>query len=178
MNVVVSCEFRFFRTPDKQVWTTSSFKYDFWLRYLTAFKRVTVVARIKEVAHAESDWQLASGDRVNFFALPHYIGLADMAKKMPRLLARLRQAVKLDGTFILRVPSQTAMLMTKLMPANKQYALEVIGDPFDVFSAGVGNAVNSTHLKIYQHQKLTTAVSAGAGGQLCNQALFTTALST
>ena len=147
MNVTVSCEFRFFRTPDQKIWTTSSFKYEFWLRYLASFDQVTVVARIQDVDKQQAAWQRADGKAVCFFALPYYIGLASMCYQLPRLIKRLREAVKLDGAFILRVPSQTAMLMTRLMPSKTPYALEVIGDPYDVFSAGVGNKITAPILR-------------------------------
>lgn len=139
MNLLVTCEFRFFQTPDGKVWTTSSFKYDFWCRYLTAFEKVTVIARIKPCQIADKKWQQADGTNVSFFALPYYQGLIGLALKLPALILRLKQAMKLNGLFLCRVPSQTATLLIKLLPQKRAYALEVIGDPYDVFSAGVGN---------------------------------------
>jgi glycosyltransferase involved in cell wall biosynthesis len=139
MNVMVSCEFRFFQTPDGNVWTSSSFQYEFWLRYLTSFKQVIVLARVKKVDLAESDWQLSSGDNVTFFNLPYYIGMSGLIKSSFSLFYRLIQASKFTGLFLCRVPSQNATLLTKILRFKKQaYALEVVGDPYDVFSTGVG----------------------------------------
>ena len=139
MNVMVSCEFRFFQTPDGNVWTSSSFQYEFWLRYLTSFKQVTVLARVKKVDTAEPDWQLSSGINVIFFNLPYYVGMLGLIKSSFLLFFRLIQASKFSGLFLCRVPSQNATLLTKILRFKKQaYALEVVGDPYDVFSSGVG----------------------------------------
>ncbi|PCH96307.1 MAG: group 1 glycosyl transferase [Gammaproteobacteria bacterium] len=139
MNVMVSCEFRFFQTPDGKVWTSSSFQYDFWSRYLTVFKKVTVLARVKTVPVAMPDWQLSSGENISFFNLPYYVGLFGLAKSSLKLFNRLYQASKFSGLFICRVPSQNATILTQILRLkNKPYALEVVGDPYDVFSSGVG----------------------------------------
>jgi glycosyltransferase involved in cell wall biosynthesis len=139
MNVIVSCEFRFFQTPDGSVWTSSSFQYEFWLRYLTSFKHVTVLARVKPVDTVEPDWQLSSGNHVSFFNLPYYVGISGLIKCSFSLFYRLLKASKLTGLFLCRVPSQNATLLTKILRFKKQdYALEVVGDPYDVFSSGVG----------------------------------------
>lgn len=147
MNVTVSCEFRFFRTPDGLVWTTSSFKYEFWLRYLEAFSNVTVVARIQDVQTKDTNWQQACGKQVVFYALPYYVGLLGLFKKLPAFSKALRKVMKIPGALILRVPSQTAMLLTLLNFNRKPYALEVIGDPYDVFSAGVGSWLTAPIMK-------------------------------
>lgn len=139
MNVMVSCEFRFFQTPDGKVWTSSSFQYDFWLRYLTVFKSVTVLARVKKVPIAKPDWQLSNGENVTFFNLPYYVGLFGLAKSSLKLFIRLIQASKFTGLFLCRVPSQNATILTQILRLKKKpYALEVVGDPYDVFSSGVG----------------------------------------
>lgn len=139
MNVMVSCEFRFFQTPDGNVWTTSAFQYDFWLRYLTAFENVTVLARVKKVNTANKEWKLSNGNNVSFFNLPYYVGLLGLVKSSFTLFSRLLKASKFDGLFLCRVPSQNATLLTKILRfKHKAYGLEVVGDPYDVFSSGVG----------------------------------------
>lgn len=139
MNVMVSCEFRFFQTPDKKVWTSSSFQYNFWQRYLTTFSKVTVLARVKQVATVQQSWQLASGQNVSFFNLPYYVGLLGLLKSFFPLLIQLIKATGFSGLFLCRVPSQNATILTSLLRFKRiPYALEVVGDPYDVFSSGVG----------------------------------------
>ena len=139
MNIMVSCEFRFFQTPDGNVWTSSSFQYEFWQRYLTVFKHVTVLARVKEVSTVESGWQLSSGKNVGFFNLPYYVGLFGLLKSSLKMLFQLIKASNFTGLFLCRVPSQNAIILTQILRIKRKlYALEVVGDPYDVFSSGVG----------------------------------------
>lgn len=144
MNVMVSCEFRFFQTPDGRVWTSSAFQYNFWLRYLTSFNQVTVLARVKKVLQTEPHWQLSSGENVDFFNLPYYVGLAGLVKSSLKLIRTLIQASKFTGKFLCRVPSQNATLLTFILRLkNKPYGLEVVGDPYDVFLSGVGGRLSN-----------------------------------
>ena len=157
MNVMVSCEFRFFQTPDGNVWTSSAFQYDFWLRYLTSFNQVTVLARVKNVELAEPDWQLANGHNVNFFNLPYYVGMLGLITSSFSLFYQLFQASKFSGLFLCRVPSQNATILTHILRLKKKaYALEVVGDPYDVFSSGIGGMFSTffryTSTKALQNQ--------------------------
>ncbi|MDT0604078.1 glycosyltransferase [Thalassotalea castellviae] len=154
MNVIVNCEFRFYQTPDGKVWTPSSFEYDFWMRYAAVFEQVTVVARIKPVSTVSPDWLQANGKQVNFHALPHYIGLKALIIALPRLIKSLLAVIKLDGLLLFRVPSQTATIATYLLKKNQPYAVEVIGDPYDVFSTGVGGKLAAPWLKMFSKRTL------------------------
>jgi len=49
MNVYVSIEHRFSRTPDGVHWTSGTYACSFWERYLAVFDSVTVLARVAEV---------------------------------------------------------------------------------------------------------------------------------
>lgn len=138
MKALVTCEFRFFQTPDGSIWTTSAFEYQFWKRYLTVFDSVIVIARVKQVNEADPKWSKSDGANVTFFNLPYYVGLLGLLKKLPLLFYKIFMASKLDGLFICRVPSQTANILTTFLNLQKRkYVLEVVGDPFDVFSSGV-----------------------------------------
>ncbi|GHE89814.1 glycosyltransferase [Thalassotalea profundi] len=163
MNILVSCEFHFSQTPDGQVWTTSSFNYNFWLRYLSCFDNVVVIARVKQVALAQPEWVLSSGQSVAFFNLPEYLGLFGLIRTLPKLIYRLHQATKLEGVLLFRVPSQSANILTKLLPSGKKYALEVVGDPEDVFSSGVGGKILGGVLKFLSTRSLKQQCKNAAG---------------
>ncbi len=53
MNVVVTLDHHYFRTPDGAVWTHGVHAYPFWSRYLSAFDGVKVVARVQDVPRPE-----------------------------------------------------------------------------------------------------------------------------
>ncbi|MDO6445475.1 glycosyltransferase [Colwellia sp. 1_MG-2023] len=169
MNVIVNCEFRFYQTPDGNVWTPSSFKYDFWLRYAAVFEQVIVVARIKEVSEVSPDWLQANGKQVTFHALPHYIGLKALIFALPRLIKSLLAVLKLDGLLLFRVPSQTATIATCLLKKNKSYAVEVIGDPYDVFSTGVGGKLAAPLLKTFSKRTLQKQCQRALGASYVTQ---------
>lgn len=164
MELVVTCEFRFYRTPDQKVWTSSAFLYQFWQRYLTSFERVIAVARIQDVETAEKNWQLSSGDNVEFVALPYYVGFTGLLRN----LAKIRQVINSVATpergLIYRVPSQSAMLASFARGKQYGYALEVVGDPFDVFNAGITNGLLDKILAWVSYQGLKSMAKNALGG--------------
>lgn len=169
MNVIVNCEFRFYQTPDGKVWTPSSFKYDFWLRYTEVFDQVTVVARINKVPEVSADWLQANGDQVKFHALPHYIGLVGLILSLPKLIKSLKTIIQSDGLLLFRVPSQTATIATWLLKKNRPYAVEVIGDPYDVFSTGVGGKLAAPFLKTFSTRTLQKQCKNALGASYVTQ---------
>ncbi|GAB3023398.1 glycosyltransferase family 4 protein [Bowmanella dokdonensis] len=162
MRVIVSCEFRFLGTPDGQIWTSSAFAYGFWQRYLTVFTEVAVLARVKPVDAAEPDWQKVTGPQVQMIALPYYVGLSAMLKKLPELTTTLRTSLESRDCIIYRVPSQTAVLAWLLKPKHR-FALEVVGDPADVFDAGITRPITARLLKSFSAWQLRRMARQAVG---------------
>ena len=134
-TVVVSLEFRFYKSADNKLYTDSVFGPDFWQRYLAVFDEVIIVARVNPVDQVENSWQRVDGERIKFFELPYYIGPAQMVRKLPQLVKAINQIAQLDAHFILRVPSILGALLSRRLERNgKPYAIEVVGDPEDVFT--------------------------------------------
>lgn len=136
MQVIVSCEFRFYQTADGQVWTPNAFDYGFWQRYLKIFSAVKILARVSAARQAEPGWQRVTGEGVSLLPMPYYLGLAGLLRTLPATLTCLHRHLSEPGALIFRVPSQMAML-ARLAKPSRPYALEVVGDPADVFAAGV-----------------------------------------
>jgi len=137
MNVVVTLEQRFDRTPDGKVWTQVAFPHSFWMRYLEVFDRVRVVARILEVPSALPDWKRADGEGVSFAGVPDYLGPWQYLQKAPQVERAARNAVAPNDAVILRVSSQIATcIQPMLKEENHPYAVEVVADPYDVFAPG------------------------------------------
>ncbi|ALS98654.1 glycosyltransferase family 4 protein [Lacimicrobium alkaliphilum] len=136
MKLIVCCEYRFLQTPDGQVWTRSAFTNSFWQRYLQVFSELTILARVEQAEQAEQNWHKVTGPGVSITALPYYLGLNGLVKSLPALLKTLHRALRNQEALIFRVPSQTAMLARLIRPQSR-FALEVVGDPADVFSAGI-----------------------------------------
>ena len=137
MKVVVTLEHRFDRTPDGAVWTLVGFAYPFWTRYLEVFDGVRVVARVRDVPNVPPDWKQADGEGVSFAAIPYYIGPWQYLLKAWEVGRGARNAVNSKDAVILRVPSTIASpIQSMLRQTGHPYAVEVVGDPYDVFAPG------------------------------------------
>ena len=135
MNLLINCPQHFERTPDGQVWTNGQFPYSFWMRYLAAFDGVTVLARVRDVPELASERQPASGTRVCFLGLPDYTGPRQYAFHAAAVATATRKAVKNGNAVLLRPPSETAgWVLWHMRKSGRPYAVEVVGDPYDVFS--------------------------------------------
>lgn len=136
MDLIVSLEHRFDRTPDGTVWTQTMFAYPFWLRYLEVFDRVKVVARVRDISAASVDLVRANGQDVSFSTIPYYIGPLQYLKRIGPIRRAARNAVHPDDAIIMRAPSQLASCIAPLLRRNGQpYGMELVGDPYDVFAA-------------------------------------------
>ncbi len=138
MNVVITTEHRFARTPDGAVWTESINSYDFWTRYLVAFDRVKVAGRIEDVASVDrAKWKRADGPGVEYLQVPNYLGPWEFLTKARAVQAAVRAAVGPDDAVIMRVSSHLAGLLEPVLRREgRPFGLEVVNDPFDVFAPG------------------------------------------
>lgn len=136
MRVVVSLENRFRHSAEGGIWSQTGYAHAYWSRYLDVFDEVLVVARVEE-GEVGSDWERVDGPRISFAALPAYRGPLQYLFAARRLTSVARRAVGLSDAVILRVPSPiAASIVPAMRRAIRPYALEVVGDPYDVYSAG------------------------------------------
>ena len=137
MRVIVSLRHRFERTPDGAIWTLGQFAYSFWTRYLGTFDHVNVVARVRQVAEALPASQRADGEAVTFSPVPYYVGPWQYLLRARQVHEAVRSAITWHEAIILRVPSQIASCaVATLWRAGFPYGVEVVIDPYDVYSAG------------------------------------------
>ncbi|MBI4773110.1 MAG: glycosyltransferase family 4 protein [Deltaproteobacteria bacterium] len=140
MDLAVTTEYRFRRTPDGRVWTAANFDHGFWSRYLEVFERVRVVARIEEVLTVSENCKESTGEHVAFTPLPYYKGSKAFVRRYPELRKRIKEVAESRDAFILRVPSTLAgRLAVRLKRSGHPYGAEVVGDPHGVFSPGAVN---------------------------------------
>ncbi len=138
MNVIISVEQRFRRTPDGFVWTDIAFSYGFWQRYLEVFGGVVVLARVEDVPASPESWIRADGPNVAFTPIPYYVGPWHYARRVLQVHSTIRRLRCENSAVIMRVPSfLAAPLARKLDATGQPYAVEVVGDPFEVFAPGV-----------------------------------------
>jgi glycosyltransferase involved in cell wall biosynthesis len=138
MNLVITAEQRFDRTPDGIVWTVQQYPYSFWLRYLKVFDEVRVVARVRDVATVPAQHIRSSGLGVTFIAIPYYRGPAQFLSVARKARRVAKGAVEIPDAVILRIPSIIAWLVESVLNQTQHpFGVEVIGDPYDVFAPGV-----------------------------------------
>jgi glycosyltransferase involved in cell wall biosynthesis len=151
MQVTVSLDDRFVRTPDGQVWTVRNHPYAFWQRYLSVFDSVTVAARVKVAASVDGLWSRADGESVTFAGLPHFIGPWQYLCHRHTLGCSFREITARAEAIILRGQSHISDGLFGRLPPGRPYAVEVINDPWDAYSPGTV----TTALRPYLRRRFT-----------------------
>jgi glycosyltransferase involved in cell wall biosynthesis len=138
MDVTIALEARFFVTPDGVGWASSGMAHKFWGRYLDVFDSVRIVARAIPVASPKPAWMRVTGDAVQLTPLPNYLGPLSYVQRHWAFQNAIRTAYPKRGAVILRVPSHVGSCLERYLRVNQYpYALEVVGDPQEVFAPGV-----------------------------------------
>lgn len=136
MNVTIALEHHFLRTPDGSVWTETAFAYQFWQRYLQVFDSVRVIARVRNVDTAMAGWKQASGSAVTFIDVPDYHGPYQYVACWPKIRSVLREQARSSEAVILRLSSSLGSGLVDHFRRGQPFAVEVVGDPYDVFQRG------------------------------------------
>lgn len=138
MNIVITTEGHFARTPDGGIWSTGPTTYAFWERYLAVFDEVEVVARVRSVPTGDERLRRADGDRVRFLPLPDYVGPVQYAMRRRDIRRAVARATSRDAALVMRVGcSQVAAEAERhARQVGKPFGLEVITDPEAVFAPG------------------------------------------
>ena len=138
MEVTVALEARYSIAPDGSVWSQFGMARPFWERYLSVFDKVTILARATRIERVPEGSSQVTGDGIEFRGLPDYQGPWQYIRTYSKLRAALREALPPEGAVILRVPSQIANLAEpELQRTSRPIALELVGDPHEVFAPGV-----------------------------------------
>lgn len=139
MKVAVTLEARFHRTSDGKVWCDKQFNFPhaFWKRYQSAFDGVIVVARVAPATQVGVDWREVTGPGVEVQDLPYYVGPWQYFLTYFRLRRALRDCIQADRRYILRVSSPNANMLAGFLRRRKiPYAVEVVGDPWEILGPG------------------------------------------
>lgn len=106
--------------------------YSFWRRYLQVFKTLTILTRRPKNIFTKG--KVVSGDKIFFLFCPYF---SDLSGFLVSGFANILFFLKIKGThsLIFRVPGLIPFLFGYLcVLTNKRFALEVVADPYDVFS--------------------------------------------
>lgn len=140
MKLAFVTEGRFIRNQKGVVYGDPNYNYSFWLRYLEIFDKVYVLARVDDCATYNNDKSLISnGENVIFYPLPYYVGPIEYLTQYYYLNKIISKFINenSDCKFLCRVPGAIGNLVAKKVKNNGlNYAVEVVGDPEEVFKKG------------------------------------------
>lgn len=139
MDLVFCAEGRFVRRSDNSVYSLNgNLTNHLWSRYLNAFDRIYVMARVLFDDSIEvRDTYLASSERVSFIDLPYYIGPSQYMKVRLDLIRVIRKYIEPGRVYICRIPGQIGNLVIgELQRKGIPYGVEVVADPWDIFAPG------------------------------------------
>jgi len=173
MNALVVLDQRYLRTPDGAIWTASDCASPFWLRYREVFDSVRVVARVADVTAAKPSWRRADGPGVTFAAIPDYGGSWEYLFRRGELRRAVQEAFVPGDAVILRVGSVLSdALLPKLEEQQVPYAVEVVSDPWDLFSPGVvKHPLRPFFRRWFAHRLRVACRGAGAAAYVTEAAL-------
>ncbi len=152
MNLIFVTEARFFKNAKGDIYGDAAFEKTIWQRYLNIFDQIFIVARVEQNFENIEKKFISSGEKIHFIEIPYYIGPLQYVLQSAKILATIKNLVKthLDAAFICRIPGNIGdMVIKELHKYKKKYAVEVVGDPDDVFS----DKSFSHPLKKYFHKK-------------------------
>lgn len=157
-DIVFVTEARFIKDSTGNIYGDASFSSSLWNRYLKVFDNIFVIARVKYDSNFQNESKsLTNTGNVTFIELPYYVGPFEYIKKRIAIKKKIKQAVDnlISCSFICRIPGNVSNLVIKeLVDRNKKYALEVVGDPDDVFAPGT----IKHPLRIYFRSKMVSAM--------------------
>ncbi|MFR9165366.1 MAG: glycosyltransferase [Dysgonomonas sp.] len=143
MKLYFYTEDRYVRGKDGKVYNPQGkYKYNTYQRYLSVFSQIVVVARILcDSTYNGEEKNLVEGHCVSVYDIPYYIGPREYLKVQTEVKKKIEKTINNDSAYILRVPGRISQIAGNILHKKKiKYAVEVVGDPYDVFSKGA-----STH---------------------------------
>ena len=137
MQLVTTLECRFHQTPDGAVWADGAFSRHFWDSYLEVFDKIRVVARTRAMPVPAPDAFRLDGGRVLVSPVPHYIGPRQYLMNRRAVRGAVSDSIGNRDAVLLRVPSVLSFAAEETARrSGHPVALEVLGDPHDVFAPG------------------------------------------
>ncbi len=137
MKLVFVTEARFHKGIDGRIYSQNgSYGLTLWERYLNSFQKVIVVARVEITQKEFPKEYLAESDLVTFIELSYYVGPLEYLKKHRKIKKELKKIVELKNVaYICRVPGNIGTIFTRFLRRKSiPYAVEVVGDPWDVYA--------------------------------------------
>jgi glycosyltransferase involved in cell wall biosynthesis len=170
MDITVACDVRYQVTPDGAVWSSGAMAMSFWSRYLEVFDKVNILARGSAVPESCPEWSRVDNEQISLLRLPDYQGPLQYITKATAIRRAVRRLLPPTGALMLRVPSQIGTCVhLEALRTGRKFALEVVGDPYDVFAPGVVDHPLRPLLRWYATRNLKLQCSGAAAVSFVTQ---------
>ncbi|MBA6153394.1 glycosyltransferase [Gelidibacter maritimus] len=159
MEAILILTHRFQRDRNGNVFTINHVESNLiWDRYLKVFTHLTVLARIQEVEEEVDERFLISQKNISFVAIPYFVGPKEFIKNYFKINKTLAKLIRRDRAYICRLPNMSGNLLIKhLRRKNIPYVVELVADPWDVYSAGsLKKSMNPFFLTFNKYRSLFT----------------------
>ena len=136
MDLVFVTEARFVRGSDGKIYSLGSYTARLWERYLMHFERIIVFARISDMPEGTlEEGHRSDVSNVSFVPLPYYVGGWAFLHQKRKIYEKMNRSFQKGSAYILRVPGMIGAIASSVLHRKSiPYAVEVVGDPWDVYS--------------------------------------------
>jgi glycosyltransferase involved in cell wall biosynthesis len=136
-TALVAANPRFAITPDGNFWyMNSAHAYEYWEDYLEVYDELLLMARGIPHDSPPEGWKQATGPGIRAIAVPDFRSAKDILKQYRPMQEIVRKALEQTDSVHLRLPDPLGELTWRTLPSGRPYAVEVVGDPWDVFAPG------------------------------------------
>jgi glycosyltransferase involved in cell wall biosynthesis len=137
VNALVSASARFAVTDGDQLWSdNASLGYEFWARYLEVYDEVRLLARAVPATAVAPGWTRATGPGVRGIPVPDFGSARSLAARQRGVRRVVRSLLEEVEAVHLRVPCFVGSFVWRALEDGRPYGVEVVGDPYDMFTAG------------------------------------------
>lgn len=173
MILTISLEARFYKTKEGRFYTDNNFTLDFWKRYLLVFPKIRVVARVQNIDNLTEKMKEIDTSDISIISLPYYIGPLGYLKNFFKTRKILKSLTSTKSAYIMRVSSPIGDILGSILrKKNISYGIEVVGDPWDVFSKGVFNHPLRVFFKYYFTYNLKKLAKNAIAGSYVTQEIL------
>lgn len=134
-NVVFAHDHMFFKDNETgEMYSKTSLKQSAWDRYLTCFKSVRVVSRMKYIDETidKSKLSLSSREGVEYYTIPSISGIKNLLANYRKAWNEVEAVIMKSDCIIARLPSEIGSLAIDIARKNNiPYAIEVVACPWD-----------------------------------------------
>jgi glycosyltransferase involved in cell wall biosynthesis len=124
------------------------FGRSFWMRFLKRFDRVTIMARPRRVDQVPPGYLRVTGGEIDSIEMPFYHGPYQYLLALPQLWKRAREQAGRFDAYLLRLPQNVPIALGgELVRQGIPFAVDMVGDPYDVLSSGAEKSLLRPHFQ-------------------------------